>query len=314
MSPGAVRCLWVALIPINSLFQAFWILLLLLWGQTVIAGGQPVSMWRLSANGKDLYLLGSIHALSPDYYPLPRVIDEAFDWAEQVVLEVDISRIDPEATAELTRTLGHYPAGQSLDSQLTPRTLGLVKRYLAARGASLEQVSHVRPWLLGLQIGLAEVQRLGFDPGLGVESYFTQRAMAEGKRIGQLETLAEQLQILAADPPDIQDLSLRVALEEIGGLEQDMSRMMAAWSSGDADLLYLQAIESLNREPVFGPQIDRIIHDRNRTMAAEVRKLAASDTDTLVIVGALHLGGPQGMLALLAKYFQIEQIKDVIKQ
>lgn len=249
-----------------------------------------------------------MHALTRDHYPMPDHVNRIFSEADKVVFEIDMTRLEPTEMAAITRELGRYDPPATLLTELSPETLDALGAYLDARGATLEQVAGVKPWLLGLQISVGEVQRLGFNPVLGLDMHFLNRAVGEGKDIGQLETFREQMTLLAADPPSVQDLSLRLMLQELDQLEAELNRMVQAWESGDTEGLYAIAVESADEYPALAGQIDRIIHDRNRTMAEGIRALLAEGRDVLVIVGALHLGGDEGILALLADEFDIRRV------
>src|SRR3569833_4420418 len=55
--------------------------------------------WRASSPGSTVYLLGSIHIGRPEMYPLSSAIDQAFARADALVVEADVTAIDPEQTA-----------------------------------------------------------------------------------------------------------------------------------------------------------------------------------------------------------------------
>lgn len=273
------------------------------------AAADQVPLWRIEGGQSTVHILGSIHALTREHYPLPKEVMSVFDAADRVVFEIDMSRIDPQEMAALTQELGLYQPPATLESELSEETLAALNDFLAERGLSLQQVNRLKPWLLGLQISVQEIQRLGYNPALGLDAHLMQRALGDGKDIGQLETMREQMELLSVDPPAIQDLALRVAIEELEHYERELNRMMAAWSTADTEKLYAMAVESADRYPELEPQLDRIIHDRNVTMAADVRELLEGDTNALVVVGALHLGGPRGVLSLLSEDYDFEQVK-----
>src|SRR3569832_968705 len=55
--------------------------------------------WRVSSPGSTVYLLGSIHFGRPEMYPLSSAIDQAYARADALVVEADVTAIDPEQTA-----------------------------------------------------------------------------------------------------------------------------------------------------------------------------------------------------------------------
>ena len=58
-------------------------------------------IWQISSDTSTIYLMGSIHVASSAIYPLDEVIENAFQIADSLVVEIDISNINPLLTAEL---------------------------------------------------------------------------------------------------------------------------------------------------------------------------------------------------------------------
>jgi uncharacterized protein YbaP (TraB family) len=91
-----------------------------------------------------------------------------------------------------------------------------LERKLAEAGLPAEVMAGMKPWLIALTISSLEFMRLGFDPNLGVDMHFYQRARQDGKRIGELETVEQQLQILGGMDARAQDLFLTLTLRDAG--------------------------------------------------------------------------------------------------
>jgi uncharacterized protein YbaP (TraB family) len=88
-------------------------------------------LWKATGKQGVIYLLGSVHVLSKDYYPLDPALETSFKDADLLVEEVDLAdMLAPEAQMQML-TRGSLPAGQTLDKLLSPSTLALVNKTLA---------------------------------------------------------------------------------------------------------------------------------------------------------------------------------------
>ena len=159
-----------------------------------------------------------------------------------------------------------------------------------------------------LTIGQRELSRLGFDAELGIDRYLQQFALHEGKEILQLETFGEQINILSSDPIELQELSLRVSLEERQNVAQDLNELLAAWEQGNADKMLDLTLQSTLRYPELTKQMDNLIDKRNVRMAQRIRDYADTSNTYLIVVGALHMGGKNGIIRLLQDDYQITQL------
>ena len=286
----------------------------LLWAPWVLSA--PVSLWRVQQGPSTLFLLGSIHVGQPNLYPLPAVMDQAFIAADQLVLEIDLGLTSPTAMAEALLSRGTYPATENLSASLSVDTLRLLTAYLQARRAqpqqtdlSLPTVQRLRPWYLAMLLNLEALKALGYVPGLGIDQYYFQKASLAGKPVYGLETLESQIALLAAGSPSQQDLILRSTLETNQKIAQLLATLTGAWKAGEIDLMYKLAIADHADYPALEDLMDEYLDQRNLQMAAKLRTYLDGDKTTLAVVGALHLGGEQGLLALLAKDYEITQLQ-----
>jgi uncharacterized protein YbaP (TraB family) len=146
----------------------------------------------------------------------------------------------------------------------------------------------------------------GYDPELGIDQHYLYKAYGE-KEILELESFSEQMQVLSGDPPEIQYLSLRASLQEVDRTSNDLARLVSAWQQGDADGIYRIATRPIKRYPQLEVQLDRFIDERNFKMANKIRQYLDRPGNYLVIVGALHMGGRNGIINLLEQDFEVTQ-------
>jgi uncharacterized protein YbaP (TraB family) len=262
-------------------------------------------LWKAAGKGSVVYLAGSIHMLSPDFYPLNPVFDSAFKDVDLLVEEVDFAEmIGPEAQMQALMR-GMLPAGQTLDKMLSPATLALVTKTAKDLGAPMEALQRFKPWMLALTLEGLELASAGFDPQLGLDKHFYDLAKESGKAVEGLETVDFQLSRLDGMTAEQQDRMLAQTLKEIDTGKASVEKLTAAWKTGDAGAVERLVLGNLKVEPAL---YERLLVERNKNWLPKIEALFSRSGHALVLVGAAHLVGPDGLLAMLkAKGYRIEQ-------
>ena len=285
-------------------------LLLLLLSVPALAddGGHPLTLWEVAGQKNSVFLLGSIHLLRPEDYPLPTAIDTAYADAEVLIMEVDMDDIDPIATQA---AFAHY--GLSQDGSTLRDLMGeaLYEDALAAAeliSIPLEMLSKTEPWYAAMTVEIMMLNRMGFNPALGVEMHMMAKATRDGKRIDGFESIEEQLQFLDGMSLQAQRDMLMATLEESAELETVMDELIQAWRHGDTDMLVSSMLVDLEQHEELNKAI---VTDRNARWVEHIKKLLDDEDDYLIIVGALHLVGPQGVPLQLEKSgYSIRQLSE----
>ncbi len=267
-----------------------------------------LSLWRIDQDEATVFLLGSVHALKDDLYPLDQQIERAFKQSDKAVFEVDLELASSYEMSVLLQQEGTYASPQTIDTELTSKTRHLLFDYLNDNGLELVDFRRMRPWLLTLRIGMMELGNLGYKPELGIDLYYQRKARQLGKPILQMETYSQQILLLASDSPEIQDISLRSSLEELEHLPSMIDDLILAWQEGAADRMYELSTLPAERYPQLKDQMSRLLDKRNLRMAEKIRGYLKTDETYFVVVGALHMGGPQGLLALLRNHYKVIQL------
>ena len=266
-------------------------------------------LWKVSDADNSLYLLGSIHILKPDDYPLSADIDAALDDAEHVMFEVDMqSMAAPESLGKMQQVM-LASDGQTMSARLSPQSREQLEAMLAASGSSIAMVEAYDPWALNLSIALGIMQSMGFQAEMGVDRHIDARARAKGKTLGALETLDAQFDILDAAPMAEQLQGLEEFLAHPERMAAELDVMHRAWLSGDIDTLdkTLRA-EFAADSPATYRQINVARNDRWIPLLEARLKEHAGD-NTLAVVGAMHLLGSDGVIEKLrARGYRVERV------
>ncbi|MBL4851836.1 MAG: TraB/GumN family protein [Gammaproteobacteria bacterium] len=284
-------------------------MLLLLTSGLALAAKEKPFLWRVTSANATVYLLGSLHAATIDMYPLPAPLYTAFDEANYLVVEIDINKVDAQAQFSAIQKYGMYTDGSRIDQHLSNDSWQKLKTYIQARQMSETFIQGMKPWLVNLTITVAELSRLGYDTSLGIDQHFLNRA--KNKPVLELETLDGQMKILSGASEKQQEIDLVVTLDNLADMSEMMVTMRTLWQQGDAQGLY-QAMEiDAKKYPGFKKQWEALLDTRNISMAKKIKSYMVSDATYFVIVGALHLGGKNGLLNLLRK--KNYKVKKVLK-
>jgi hypothetical protein len=119
-------------------------------------------------------------------------------------MEIDMDDLDPMATQQTTMELGLLPEGKSLESELGAKTYEKIAGHAKDMGLDPALLNRFRPWLAALTLVQLQLMKMGLDPNSGIEQRLTSRATADGKEITGLETLQQQLGMLANLSPTLQ--------------------------------------------------------------------------------------------------------------
>jgi uncharacterized protein YbaP (TraB family) len=253
-------------------------------------------LWAIASPTATVHLLGSVHLVSPDVYPLDSRIEAAFQRATTVVFETAMDPASQLAAGQKMARAGTYPAGDSIDRHLDRETLELLRQRLGRSGASLDAVRSFRPWFVALVLSLEEMRRLGYHSDLGIDIHFVDKAR-DRKRVLGLETVDEQVALFAGMTEGVQTSVLRESLGKLDELGTLMRKTQQLWRAGDARGIDALLVAPLRRD--FPDVYQRLFLDRNRKMAAAIEGYLKTSGEYFVVVGAGHLVGAEGILNLL---------------
>ncbi len=261
-------------------------------------------VWKVtSPAGHVLYLAGSIHALKSTDYPLPSAYNRAFDASERLVCEVD-----PKALEESSKSLskaGEYPKGDSLKNHVDPRTHDYLRRLFKLLDVPETKFTRYRPWFLSLMLQAPSLH--GMSETLGVEEFLTRRAHANGKPVSGLESAREHADIflgLSDRQSEAMLLIMFIPAERGSGSAGDA--LGNAWRRGDADTDTRIFMDGFRDFPSLA---DRLLTNRNRKWMPKIEGYLRSGKTYFVVAGTAHMGGSNGVLALLRQRgYHIEEL------
>jgi uncharacterized protein len=263
-------------------------------------------IWKASRGQSVVYLVGSVHLLSKDYYPLSPALDKAFRECDLLVEELHLGQMAQVESQMTILKRGMLPSGQTLDKVVSPATFKLVSERVKSLGLPVEPLTRFKPWALALTLLGLEWQAAGFDADLGLDKHFYDEAVAAGKEVQGLETIEFQISRFDDLSMEDQDRMLASTLAELETEKASVATLANAWKAGDAATVEKIVLQELRKEPAM---YQRLLVDRNRDWLPKIEALFARKGRTFVVVGAAHLVGSDGLLAMLkGKGYSIEQL------
>lgn len=254
-------------------------------------------VWRVPGkSGNTVYLVGSVHLLPPRAYPLAPAYEQAYAASEILLFETDLAALQQPQTQFQLLTEASYPAGQSLSTQLPSGLLARLRKVSADAGLPVAMLDRFKPWFAATLIELTAFTNAGFRPELGIDTHFHQRATADGKPVYGLEPLDQHLAVLTGMSAEQSTAYLRDTLDNLQRLENAPGELYEFWRQGDAAGLAAYVIEQAKTDPAL---YQRLVIDRNHAWLQDVIDLLKGNANAMLVVGALHLAGEQGLPALL---------------
>lgn len=274
-------------------------------------GADRGALFKVSASGHTMYLFGTIHVGTPDFYPLEPRIQKAIAGASTLALEIDLAR-DPAAMASALQKHGMLAPGASLYQRMPPALRQRVEKSLAKVGFDPAMVTGMKPWLAATLLALGEYGAQGYRPQLAVDLHLAQLARESGVPVTELETIDGQLALFSALPEaeQLRFLEEAVTQAEQGTHAAEARQAVDAW--GSADQAGLDAIaKRIEDDRTASGRFMRevVLEKRNVTMAEKLAQLLAQKNNSVAAVGVLHLVGKTSVPALLrARGMTVERV------
>ncbi|MEM1281639.1 MAG: TraB/GumN family protein, partial [Cyanobacteria bacterium P01_H01_bin.152] len=224
-------------------------------------------LWQIATPSNTVYLLGSIHFLTADSYPLPAAMEAAFRDAENLVLEADVGPDNEADIAVLLLDKALPEPGESLAEVLSPNAYGLAAQATEEFGLFIQTFEQFEPWFLAISLTSLQLIDLGFLPEYGVDQYFYRQAEATETPILFLETVEQQFDLFEQLSIEEQRLFTEQTLAELDQFEASFNDIVAAWDAGDSDRM----TEILLTEFEDNPAMQEIfLSDRNRDWVEQI--------------------------------------------
>ena len=255
------------------------------------------ALWHVQGPKGEAYLFGSIHLLPRNINWHTKQVDAAINRADVFVFEVATD--DAGAQAELRDLIaekGMLAPGQSLRAMLPPASQADFDAAIAKAHLPLATANREKPWLVSLQLLIADSVARHYSASAGVDQAVMAIAARRGKPSRYFETIDQQVNLLAGSSDKLQLSEFESDLKDFGKSDDDLKPMIDAWKNGQEDKL----AEVMNSDLADDPEMKKaLLTDRNRDWIGQIGKMLSDRRVFFITVGAGHLAGPDGVPVLL---------------
>lgn len=258
------------------------------------------ALFKVQGGGHTLYLFGTIHVGTRDFYPLAPEVMRALDQAPAVALELDPTKLDSMQAA--IRQYGMYPPGESFRSALSTPLQQQLIRVLAQYHIAPESIEQMRPWMIATLLTMQEAESIGYQSQLAVDSYLADAIHARNKPVIELEGAARQMALFAALSPRQESLLLEDTIKELNDAESavELKAMAQCWRRGDLEGLSNLINDKRNQTSFVSTFTKEVLLDqRNPYLAERITEILAQQDGIFAAIGMLHLTGSNSVPALL---------------
>jgi uncharacterized protein YbaP (TraB family) len=264
------------------------------------------SVWKIQGAHNSVYLMGSIHTLKQENYPLAAPFETAFNDSQIAVFETDIDKMEATDVQFKLLSKAQLPAGQSLQQVLSKDTYTQFLQRAQKAGLPELLFSRLQPAMAAVMLETLELQKLGVDPEYGLDKHFFALAQKTQKQIVPLETLDFQMDLLTTFSKEEGELFVKATLKDLDKTTDEFGEIVKAWQTGDANALEKLLNEAMQEAPAI---FKRLLLDRNARWIPKLEELSRGQKNAVVIVGAAHLVGKDGLVeSLRQKGLKVTQL------
>ncbi|HEX6866615.1 MAG TPA: TraB/GumN family protein [Caulobacteraceae bacterium] len=259
------------------------------------AGAQP-PVWVVRDADSTIVLFGSVHLLPPglDWRPAP--LEAALATADDLWFELPFDAEASRDASQVAIERGLLPTGETLSSKLSRKGRKRLAAAAERLGVPMAALERMRPWLAEITLGVAELARNGASGSDGVERSILADAPARATRRA-FETPAQQVGFFADLPEKVQVTSLEHTLKQMKKDPGAFQKLLDAWLAGDTKKLEKLGLTQMAKAT---PQVYRaLVIERNRRWTDALAQRLEGSGETVVVVGAAHLIGKDGVPAML---------------
>lgn len=270
------------------------------------------AMWTVtSPEGTKMTMLGSMHALGKEDYPLPDVITDALDSADILAVECDVSEANSLSYQTALMKEMVYDDGTTLKDNISEEAYSALDSYLQTYGLNAEALKTYKPWAVANTVDNMPLLYTKLSADLGIDAYLIEQAKEKGKEIYEVESVDFQMDLIMNFSQEYYDLRFRSLVGETKDSQvNELTKLYEIWKSGDIEAFEelceseedVDSIELTDEEyAIIEDYNDQMLYDRNIGMEEAIKELLAEDKNVFYVVGAAHYISEGGIIDLLEK-------------
>jgi len=264
------------------------------------------SVWKISKNGDNVFIGGTIHLLREQDFPLPEEFETAYHSSSILVFETDISKMESVEFQQGLMAKAVYPGDSTILDVLSPETVESLEKECAAIGLPFQQMQKLRPSMLVLTIVVMHYQKLGVNSP-GVDVHLHKLAIEDSKEVLSFESIDHQINLIANMGAGNEDEFVVHSLRDLKRVKEELLTLIKSWKTGSIKENEKELKDMKKDYPVL---YEELLVNRNEAWLPQIESFFNTDDTEFILVGNLHLHGKDGILKQLKKKgYAIEQVK-----
>lgn len=256
-------------------------------------------LWKISGKGLTAasYLYGTIHLIDAEKFFLSDSARAGIDKAGMVTFEINMEDM-MDMSAQMGLLLKAFMEdGQTLGDLLSEEDYNLVKEHFDKIGMPLFMLERIKPMFLTvLASGDMSPDALNSGEMVSYEMEIMKLAEEGKKKMGGLETMEFQMSVFDSIPYKAQAEMLVQSIKSTNAGDEEFAKMMELYLNQDINGM----VEMMGDEEGMGNYEDLLLVTRNKKWIPVMGEMMKQHP-TFFAVGAGHLGGETGVVALLRK-------------
>ena len=251
-------------------------------------------LWEISGKGlkKPSYMFGTFHLLCKDDIHLGANLQSALKDAQEVYFELDL---DDPATMMGGLTAMNMPKGKSLKTLYKPEEYDRIAKFFSdSLKANIAFFNEMKPMMLE---ALLYPRMMPCKSPSGVDMEVMALAKKEKKEIKGLETIQFQASVFDSIPYEEQATALLKDIDSSAKYRVYFNKMMNIYLGQQTG-----ALTSFLKDTTFsqGENDDLLLKNRNINWVGQLKTIL-KEKNIFMAVGAAHLFGDNGVIALMRK-------------
>ncbi len=280
-------------------------LIFLLIGFITSSATAQTTVYKVSKDRRVIYLGGTVHLLRAQDYPLPDEFDLAYNDAEVVTFETDTKVLQDRNIAQKLMLKGMYQDDRTLKTVLADTTYAKLEAAFDEYNLPIAMMQKMKPALAITTLSAMNMQAVGMS-AQGVDMYFTNKAIADKKEIQQLESVEVQLEKMTSMGDGDENAFVNYSLNSMDEMQDEMDQLIENWKTGASDKM---EEEITKMKSAYLDTYTSLMADRNNSWMPKILSYLESGTKAFVLVGSLHLYGPDGLISLLKQQgYKVEKL------
>ncbi len=267
------------------------------------------ALWKAeNPDGSYLYLFGSIHAADDAVNHLPDYFEKAYAECDALSFEIDMSNLmdDMETAVQMMGDM-MYTDGTTIKDHLSEDTYEKLVKLLRDNNVYNSLYDYYKPLVWESLIENIVISQAGLNSEKGVDMVLTNRAKQDGKQIMEVESMDFQMNLFNGFSDELIEMMLAAYVEDASIEEQaeELKELYARWKSGtmtaeDAEEFDESQLTEEEKK-LLEEYNSGLLINRNENMAEKAAEYSKSGQTVMLVVGAAHYLGDDGIVSLLEK-------------